>query len=277
MPFFETNDHTSLYYRDWGTGTPVVFVSAWSLSGAMWEYQMLALSDQGLRCIAYDRRGHGRSDDPGSGYQFDTLSDDLAALLTHLNLKGVTLVGNSTGCCEIIRYLSRHGTDRIARVVLTSTRTPFLTKTEDNPEGVPKVFLDQANVALTTDRPLYMESGTIKYFGLGSRWPIGGEVLSSAMVQWMVRLILEVSPKAILELSRTAIETDFRSEMSACTVPALIIHGGNDQGAPLNLCGRRTAQAIPGSQLKVYEDAAHGLFLTHRDRLTNDLLDFIRS
>ena len=276
MPYFETNDQTSLYYRDWGAGTPVVFVSAWSLSGAMWEYQMLPLSDQGLRCIAYDRRGHGRSDDPGSGYGFDTLSDDLAALLVHLDLKGVTLVGNSTGCCEIIRYLSRHGTDRIARVVLTSTRTPFSTRTEDNPEGVPLVLLDQANVVLTTDRPLYMEHGAIKYFGLGSTWPIGAEVLSSAMVQWMVRLILEVSPKAILELSRAANETDFRPEMAACTVPTLIIHGEKDQGAPLELCGRRTAQAIPKSQLKVYEGAAHGLFLTHRDRLTSDLLEFIR-
>src|SRR5579859_4220601 len=178
MPFFETHDQTSLYYRDWGTGTPIVFLGGIAFSGAMWEYQMVPLSNQGLRCIAYDRRGHGRSDDPGRGYDFDTLSDDIAALLAHLDLKEVTLVGNSTGCCEVIRYLSRHGTDRIARVVLTSTRTPFLTKTEDNPEGVPKVFLDQANVMLTTDRPLYMENGTIKYFGLGSKWPIGGDFLS---------------------------------------------------------------------------------------------------
>jgi len=111
MPFFETNDHTSMYYRDWVTGIPVVFISAWALSGAMWEYQMVPLSDQGLRCIAYDRRGHGRSDDPGSGYEYDTLADDLAALLVHLDLKGVTLVGNSIGCCEIVRSLSRHGTD----------------------------------------------------------------------------------------------------------------------------------------------------------------------
>lgn len=275
MPFFETNDHTRLYYRDWGIGSPVVFVSAWALSGAMWEYQMVPLSDQGLRCIAYDRRGHGRSDDPGSGYQYDTLADDLAALLAHLDLKGVTLVGNSNGCCEIVRYLSRHGTDRIARVVLTSTRTPFLTRTEDNPEGVPKSFLDQAISALMADRPQYMDSGAIKYFGLGSTWP-GAEVLSSAMVQWAIRLILESSPKAIVECSRATNETDFRPDMRACTVPTLIIHGDKDQGAPLELCGRRTAQAIPGSQLKVYEGAAHGLFLTHRDRLTGDLLNFIR-
>jgi non-heme chloroperoxidase len=202
------------------------------------------------------------------------LADDLAALLAHLDLKGVTLVGNSTGCCEIVRYLSRHGTDRIARVVLTSTRTPFLTRTEENPEGVPKSFFDQAISALMADRPQYMDSGAIKYFGLGSTWP-GAEVLSPAMVQWVVRLILESSPKAILEFMRATNETDFRPDMSACTVPTLIVHGDKDQGALLELCGRRTAQAIPNSQLKVYEGAAHGLFLTHRDRLTSDLLDFI--
>jgi non-heme chloroperoxidase len=275
MPYFEINDQTSLYYRDWGTGTPVVFVSAWALSGAMWEYQMLPLSDQGLRCIAYDRRGHGRSDDPGRGYEYDTLADDLSALLAHLDLQRVTLVGNSNGCCEIVRYLSRHGTDRIARVVLTSSRTPFLTRTADNLEAVPKSYFDQAISAFTTDRPQYMDSGAIKYFGLGSTWP-GVEVLSPAMVQWVVRLILESSPKAILECARATNETDFRPDMSACTVPTLVIHGEKDQGAPLDLCGRRTAQAIEGSQLKVYEGAAHGLFLTHRDRLTSDLLDFIR-
>ena len=125
------------------------------------------------------------------------------------------------------------------------------------------------------DRPQYMDGGAIKYFGLGSTWP-GAEVLSPAMVQWVVRLILESSPKAILEFMRATNETDFRPDMSACTVPTLIIHGDKDQGAPLELCGRRTAQAIPHSQLKVYEGTAHGLFLTHRDRLTSDLLNFIR-
>lgn len=275
MPFIETNDQTRIFYRDWGTGIPVVFVSAWALSGAMWEYQMIPLSEQGLRCVAYDRRGHGRSDDPGSGYLFDTLADDLAALLAQLDLNGVTLVGNSMGCGEIARYLSRHGTDRIARVVLTSTITPFLLRTEDNPEGAPKSFLDQTISALTADRPHFMTSGAIKYFGLGSTWP-GSEVVSSEMVQWFIQLILESSPKAILECRRTVNETDFRPDLPACTVPTLIIHGGQDQTAPLGLCGRRTAQAIQRSQLKVYESAAHGLFLTEKDRLTRDLLTFIR-
>ncbi|HEY4387235.1 MAG TPA: alpha/beta hydrolase [Ktedonobacteraceae bacterium] len=275
MSYFETRDGTRLFYRDWGTGMPVVFVSAWAFSGAMWEYQMVPLSEQGLRCIAYDRRGHGRSDDPGRGYDFDTLADDLATLLTQLDLHEVTLVGNSMGCGEVARYLSRHGTSRIARVVLTSAITPFMLRTEDNPEGAPRIFHERNLSALIADRPLYMTSGAIKYFGLGSTWP-GTDVLSSAMIQWAIQLSLESSPKAVIECSRAIGETDFRPDMRACTVPTLIIHGDKDQTAPLDLCGRRTAQAITGSQLKIYEGAAHGLFLTMRDRLNSDLLAFIK-
>jgi len=274
MPFIETTDHTSLYYRDWGTGIPVVFVSAWALSSPMWEYQMLPLSNNGLRCIAYDRRGHGRSDDPGHGYEFDTLADDLATLLTQLDLHEVTLVGHSMGCAEIARYLSRHGTSRIARVALISPITPFLMRTADNPQGAPKAYLDSHITQMIVDRPHYMTSGSIKFFGLGSAWP-GPEVLSPAMEQWVIRLILDCSPKATFECRRAMNETDFRPDMSAFTVPTLIMHGDNDQSAPLELCGRRTAQAIPGGEFKIYEGAAHGLVFTHKDRLTSDLLAFI--
>lgn len=275
MPFIETNDHTSLYYRVWGTGAPVVFVSAWAFSGAIWEYQMFPLSERGLRCIAYDRRGHGRSDDPGQGYEPDTLADDLAALLEQLDLQQVTLVGNSMGCAEIARYLGRHGTSRIARVALISSTTPGQLKTEDNPQGAPKSFLDLAVSELLKDRPLYMANGAIKYFGLGSTWP-GPELLSSEMVHWVVRNVLESSPKAVIECMRAFNQTDFRPDMRAFTVPTLIVHGDKDQSTPLDLCGRRTAQMIQGSQLKVYEGAAHGLFITHRDRLNGDLLAFMQ-
>jgi len=266
MPFIETNDHTSLYYRDWGTGIPVVFVSAWALSSPMWEYQMLHLSNQGLRCIAYDRRGHG--------YEFDTLADDLATLLSQLDLREVTLVGHSMGCAEIARYLSRHGTSRVVRVALISPITPFLMKTADNPEGAPKVYLDSHITQMSADRPHYMTSGSIKFFGLGSAWP-GSEVLSPEMEQWVIRLILDCSPKATFECRRAMNETDFRPDMHAFTVPSLIIHGNNDQSAPLELCGRRTAQAILGSEFKIYGGAAHGLIFTHKDRLTSNLVAFI--
>ncbi len=275
MPFIETSDHTSLYYRDWGTGMPVMFVSAWALSGAMWEYQMVPLSDQGLRCIAYDRRGHGRSDDPGRGYEIDRLADDLAALLTQLDLREVTLVGNSMGCGEIARYLSRHGTSRVARVALISPSMPCILERADNPEGVPRSALDAHIAALHKDRVLYFADGTLKYFGLGSRWP-APEVLSPELVQWAIRLILESSPKAVIECMRTNWETDFRPDLRAFTVPTLIIHGNNDQNAPLDMCGRRTARLIAESQLKVYEGAPHGLFLTHKERLNDDLLVLIQ-
>jgi len=271
MPSIETKDQINLYYRDWGTGQPVVFLSSQALSGAMWEYQMVPFCERGLRCIAYDRRGHGHSDDPGRGFDFDTLADDLAGLLTHLDLHEVTLIGQSMGCTEIARYLSRHGASRIARVALIGTITPFLLKTQDNPEGTPEEMFDGLLKALLEDRPHFysMENISNMYFGLG--WQ---EVVSLEMAQWLTHLALETSPRANVACFRSAWHTDFRPDMHAFTVPTLIIHGERDQNSPL-LCGERTAQAIPGSLLHIYEGAAHGLFLTHKGRLNEDLLAFI--
>lgn len=275
MPYFETSDHTSLYYRDWGSGNPVVFVNSIVLSGAMWEYQAVPFSDQGLRCITYDRRGHGRSDDPGRGYDMDTLADDLAQLIRHLDLQEVTLVGQSMGCAEVARYLARHGASRIARVALVSTVTPYSLRTEDNPEGAPIEVFDMHVAAQLNDRPHYNgTAGVIRYLGLGSTWP-QEELVSPEMRDWLARLVLETSPKANIECFRSFWQTDFRPDMAAFTVPTLIIHGANDQNAPL-LCAQRTARAIEGSQLKIYEGAAHGIFITHKERLNKDLLDFIR-
>lgn len=273
MPFLTTNDDTRLYYLDWGTGVPVVFVNSWALSSAMWEYQMLPFAEQGLRCISLDRRGHGRSDDPGRGYDFDTLADDLAALFTHLDLRDVTLVGHSMGCAEIARYLSRHGSDRVARVALIAPTTPFILRTDDNPEGVPSIALDVGMASLRQNRPLYFSDGTITFFSLGSQWP-RQPVLDSGMVDWMVDLIMQSSPYAIMHCMRAHWETDFRPDMKAFNLPTLIIHGDNDRSAPLEMCGRRTARMIAGSRLVVYEGAPHGLFLTHRERLNSDLLAF---
>ncbi|MEO7909159.1 MAG: alpha/beta hydrolase [Roseiflexaceae bacterium] len=274
MPIIETADHTRLYFRDWGTGAPVVFLSSWSVGGDMWQYQMEPLSNQGLRCIAYDRRGHGRSDDPGHGYEFDTLADDLAALLTQLDLQEVTLVGHSMGCCEIARYMSRHGASRIARVALIGTTTPCIMQTEENPSGAPRMILEQSITALRQDRPTFVTDGAISFFNLGSTWP-GPVVMSSEMVQWITRLALDSSLKALIESMRAQWETDFRPDMRAFTVPTLIIHGDRDQSAPLEMFGRRTAQAIAGSELKVYAGAAHGLFIAQKERLTQDLLAFV--
>lgn len=276
MPYIQTSDRTQLYYRDWGTGAPVLFVSAWAFGGAMWEYQMLHLSERGFRCIALDRRGHGRSDDPGRNYDIDSLTDDLAALIEELDLHDLTLVGNSMGCGEIVHYLACHGTRRVARVALISGIIPFMLKTEDNPQGLPPEAHLFAISMMQQDRPLYMMHGALKYFGLGSNWPAGPQ-LSDAMVQWAIRLILECSPKAAVECFRTIALVDFRPDLAACTVPTLILHGDNDQTAPLDLCARRAAQAIASSTLKVYPGGSHGMFLTHRERLNEDLLSFIGS
>lgn len=272
MPYMETRDGTKLYYTDWGTGQPVVFVSSWALSGAMWEYQTLPLSHQGMRCITYDRRGHGRSDDPGHSYDFDTLADDLAALLEHLDLRDVVLVGHSMGCAEIARYLLRHGTERVAKTAMVSPIR--LLRPLDGSEDVPKSVLDTIIAPLLVDRPLYFTEGSITFFGLGSKWPMPSTV-TAEMAQWGVNMSLQSSPKANLDCWYALMEVNCHAEMAAFTKPTLIIHGDKDLSAPLEMCARRIAQAIPGSQFIIYEGAPHGLFLTDRTRLTSDLLAFI--
>jgi non-heme chloroperoxidase len=274
MPYFETSDGTSLYYRDWGTGQPVVFVSSWALSGQMWEYQTVPLSRQELRCMTFDRRGHGRSDDPGRGYDFDTLADDLAALINHLNLRDVILVAHSMGCAEVARYLSRHGASRIAKVALISPIR--LLRPLDGSEDIPQPVLDAIIAPMIADRARYFTDGSIKFFGLGSQWPTP-PIMSREMVEWGIRLILESSPRAALDCWYALMQVDCRADMAAFTMPTLIIHGDNDQNAPLDICARRIAEAVPGSKLVIYEGAPHGLFLTDRERLTRDLLAFVQS
>jgi pimeloyl-ACP methyl ester carboxylesterase len=271
-PYIETADGAALFYKDWGAGSPVVFLAGWGLSSDMWEYQMPYLVDQGLRCIAYDRRGHGRSDQPGRGYDYNTLADDLAALIEQLALRGVTLIAHSMGSGEVARNLTAHGTDRITRVILMAPITPFLLKTADHPEGVPKEAFDAALADLSSDRPRYLAENAPAFFGAG----LPGFSVSPEMIQWGIRMALQASPKAAIDTFRMFTTADLRPDMRAFTVPTLIVHGDADQSAPLDLTGRKTAQAIPGSHLTVYEGAPHGLFITHRDRLNSDLLAFIR-
>lgn len=274
MPFVETADRTRLAYDDWGTGEPIVFVHGWALCGEVWEYQAVHLADQGLRCIAYDRRGCGRSDRPGHGQDYDTLADDLAAVIEGLDLSGVTLVAHSMGAGEVARYLSRHGAGRVARAVLVAPTTPFLLRTADNPDGFDRELYDGMRAALALDRPAFMAASAPGFFGLG---PAGdGLNASPEMARWAIDMALRSSPKTTLDTIRTFSETDFRPEMGAFTVPTLVVHGDADANVPLDLCGRRTAAAIPAGRLLVYEGAAHGLHLTHKDRLNRDLLAFVR-
>lgn len=270
--FIEMADGTNLFYRDWGKGKPVVFVTGWAVSSEMWEYQMAYLSGQGLRCVAYDRRGHGRSGQPGYGYDYDTLADDLAKVIVELDLREVTLVGHSMGGGEIVRYLSRHGAGYVSRIVLVASITPFLLKTADNPEGVDASYFEGLRKALAKDRPRWLAEAAPAFFGAG----LPSCSVSPEMMQWGVMMCLQSSLKATIDACRSFAETDFRAEMRKITVPALIIHGDKDNGAALDLTGRKSANLIPRSQLKVYEGAPHGLFITHMDRLNADLLAFIQ-
>lgn len=270
-PLVETNDGTHLFYQDWGMGQPVVFIHGWGLGAKMWEYQMTALSSQGLRCIGYDRRGCGRSDQPGHGYDYDTFADDLAALVEQLDLRDVTLVGYSSGGGDVARYLSRHRSDRISQTVLLGSITPFILRTEDNPDGLDKSVFDGMIAALERDRPQFLAASASSFFG--AKLPTVS--ISPEIMQWGIRLALQASPKATIEMVH-AFSTDFRPDMSAFTMPTLIIHGDQDQNHPIDITGHKTAQLIPNNQLKVYEGAAHGLFVTHKDQLNRDLLAFIR-
>ncbi|QCN98458.1 alpha/beta hydrolase (plasmid) [Azospirillum argentinense] len=265
--FFQTDDGVRLFYRDWGEGRPVVFLSSWSLNSDSWAYQMLALAEHGCRCVAYDRRGHGRSSDPGRGFDFDRLADDLAALLDQLDLRGVTLVGHSMSCGEIIRYLSRHGSDRVSRAVLVGTVTPTLGRTDDDPDGIdPAVFEAFRSEWLMRDFPKWLEDNIRPFLAADS---------SAGMMEWVKAMALQASMKALLDCHRATTSTDFRRELPGIAVPTLLVHGDLDVSSPLGITGRKTAALMPNATLTVYEGAPHGLFLTHMDRFNRDLLAFL--
>jgi non-heme chloroperoxidase len=267
-PFVTTTDGVDLFCRVWGEGKLMVFLSGWTLNSDMWAYQMAPLSRAGLRCVAYDRRGHGRSSDPGRGYDYDRLADDLAAVLETFDLREVVLVGHSFASGEMVRYLSRHGSQRVERVVfLAPAATPFLLKTADNPDGVDESVFEHWRGLLTRDFPGWIDDNAGPYFGEG---------VSAGMVEWTKRMMLQTSLQAALECNRAMTTTDFRAELGAITVPTLVIHGDHDASAPIDLTGRRTAQAIPGAELKVYPGAPHGLYVTHMETLNRDLLAFAR-
>ena len=265
--FVQTRDGQQLFYRDVGTGKPVVFVHGWTLSSAIWRGQLDWLAEQGLRAVAYDRRGHGQSTKPESGYDYETLSGDLATLLERLDLKDVTLVGHSMGSGEVVRYLARHGTARVARVMLVAPTTPFALKTEDNPEGFDKAIYDKLVAALQADRPAYMTAGMPAFLGAHP---------DQATVDWAMGIAMQATLNAEVQCLRAFSETDFRPDLRAVTVPTRIVYGTAD--APvIPIHSRRTHQGIAGSRLEIYEGAPHALFVTDRDRFNRELLEFTQS
>jgi pimeloyl-ACP methyl ester carboxylesterase len=236
----------------------------------MWEIQIPYLVDQGFRCVAYDRRGHGRSDPSWDGYDYDTLADDLRSLLDHLDVRDATLVSHSAGSGEIVRYLTRYGAARVARIALIAGTTPCLMKRADNPAGI-EMALVEADLAIrTADRPRWFADNAAGFFGTG----LPGIRLSAEFTEFVIRQCLDCSARATAEFFLTGFTADLRDELRGIDVPALVVHGDRDIQAPLELCGRRTAELLPQSTLRVYENAAHGLFRTHADLLNADLLAF---
>jgi non-heme chloroperoxidase len=270
--FIQARDGTSLFYKDWGKGPPVLFVAPWALPSEWWEYQMADLAGRGLRCIAYDRRGHGRSAEPGKGYEFDTLADDLTEVVEQLDLRDLTLVGHSMGCAEIVRYLSRQPVRRVARAVLIGTTTPSVLKTAENPAGFDESVLEMGRRALARDRPHQVAIAAPSFFGAPPN------AVSPEVMDWWVRLIVDqCSLKVMLDLHRVFTRTDFSADLRKINVPVLLVHGNRDTSAPIDVTARRTVPLIPRCELKVYEDAAHGLPISHIEQLNAELPAFART
>lgn len=265
-PKIRTSDGVELFHREWGHGKPVLFVHAWALSSAMWTYQIADLGDRGFRCIAFDRRGHGRSDVPNGGYDLDRLADDLASVIEQLDLHDVALVGMSMGSNEILHYVGRHGTDRISRIALLGPTTPYVLRTADNAYGAPKDYFEQNWTAWASDFPKWIEDNKRPFFTPET---------SEQMMEWVAGIMREVPIPVAIATSRALISTDLRPVLARIDRPVLILHGDKDQSAPLEITGRRTADGIKGAVLKVYPGGPHGLFVTHMKQVNADLLAFL--
>ena len=276
MNFIETKPDASgnpvkLFYQDSGAGKPVVFIHGWPLNHEMWEYQLTELSRHHLRCIAYDRRGFGKSDRPWDNYDYDTLADDLKAVIDQLKLTKVILVGFSMGGGEIARYIGKYGTDHIEKVVLISAVTPFMLKTADNPDGVGKEIFDEMVENISNDRPAFLAEFGKHFYGVNKN----SHAVSQPFLDWSQMHCLMSSAKASADCIRSFSETDFRKDLKKINVPALIIHGDADQTVPIAISGDKTATMLPHAKYIVYKDAPHGLFITHKEKLNKDLLQFI--
>lgn len=275
MPYAKAKDGTMLYYKDWGTGDPVVLMHGWPLTGDTFDDAAMALVDAGKRCIIPDRRGFGRSDQPWDGYDYDTFADDVAAILEDAGIQEpVSLVGFSMGGGEVARFLTKQGKQRVSKAVLISSVVPYMPKTDDNPDGVPQATFDQMTQAMKEDREKFFSGFFKDFFGTGFiSQPVSDEVEMNA---WRQAMMAGLRPT--LASAQAFATTDFRPDLKSFDgVPTLVIHGTSDKTVPIDATGRVVASQVPGAQLIEYDGSAHGLFATDKKRLIDDVVGFLGS
>ncbi len=271
MTYITTNDNTKLYVKDWGLGRPVILIHGWPLSADSWDDQAVAIAEAGFRVISYDRRGFGRSEQPWSGYDYDTLADDLASVIRETGATDATIIGFSMGGGEVARYLSRHDGRNIVQAGLISSVIPYMLKTSDNPDGTDQSVFDQMEAGIKEDRAKFFAGFFKDFYGAGYiSQPVSNEVIEAS---WIIAM--QASLKATLECAKSFATTDFRPDLGAFRVPTLIIHGTADKTVPIDASARAAARGISQSRLIEYDGAPHGLLASNRQQLTNDLLAFL--
>jgi non-heme chloroperoxidase len=273
MPTITTRDGVPLYVKDWGTGRPVVLLHGWPLSADTFDSLAMAIADAGMRAIAYDRRGFGRSGQPWGGYDYDTLAADLADVIQQTQASGAALVGFSMGGGEVVRYLSRFRDHTVTQAVLIGSVVPYMLQTPDNSKGVPQAVFDQMAQGIAADRAKFWAAFFPQFYGTGL---LKGTV-SQEVIDWSCQVAMQASLKATLDCAKAFSSTDFRPDLKAVTVPTLIIHGTEDATVPIDVSSRQAASGIAGSVLKEYEGGPHGLLASHQDEIRDDVLAFLRS